>query len=220
MNVLVVAPHMDDEVLGCGGSIARHVEAGDNVQVCVVCNRSYGHTYDSVSIAAEKQSAEKARLILGYHGLQFLDLPDEKLYAHLQEAITAIEQVVANTQPNIVYTAFGGDLHQDHRTVAHAVSIVLRAGAAPSVKRALAFEVPSGTDQALPGDGQPFTPSVFIDIGAQLERKIAAMEVYTREMREFPHPRSLEMLTAKARTRGAQVALGAAEAFVLLKEIV
>ena len=88
------------------------------------------------------------------------------------------------------------------------------------MKRALAFEVPSGTDQALPGDGQPFTPSVFIDIGAQLERKIAAMEVYTREMREFPHPRSLEMLTAKARTRGAQVALGAAEAFVLLKEIV
>lgn len=220
MNVLVVAPHMDDEVLGCGGAIARHVDAGDTVQVCIVCNRAYDHAYDANAIDEEKRCAEQARQVLGYQTLQFLDLPDEKLYAHLQEAISGIEQVVAETQPNIVYTAFGGDLHQDHRTVAHAVSIVLRAGAAPSVKRALAFEVPSGTDQALPGDGEGFTPTVFVDISAQLDRKITGMRAYERETRAFPHPRSLEMLTAKAQTRGAQVGLPAAEAFVLLREVI
>ena len=158
--------------------------------------------------------------MLGYQGLRFLDLPDEKLYAHLQEAIMAIEQAVADVQPEIVYTSFGGDLHQDHRTVAHAVSIVLRASAAPSVRRALAFEVPSGTDQALAGGGETFAPNVFVDIASQLDRKISGMQAYAREMRAFPHPRSLEMLTAKARSRGAQAGLAAAEAFVLLREIV
>jgi hypothetical protein len=106
------------------------------------------------------------------------------------------------------------------KTVAHAVGIVLRAGAAASVHRALAFEVPSGTDQALPGLGDTFAPTVFVDIDSQLDRKINAMRAYSREMRAFPHPRSLEMLTAKARSRGAQVGLAAAEAFILLREIV
>lgn len=220
MNVLIVAPHMDDEVLGCGGTIARHVDGGNNVQVCVVCNRAYDHVYDAKAIDSEKRSAEQARLALGYQSLRFLDLPDEKLYAHLQEAITGIEQVVADFQPDLVYTAFGGDLHQDHRTTAHAVGIVLRAGAAPSVRRALAFEVPSGTDQTLPGLGDTFAPTVFVDIASQLDRKVSAMQAYSREMREFPHPRSLEMLTAKARSRGAEVGLAAAEAFLLLREIV
>ncbi|MDA0798819.1 MAG: PIG-L family deacetylase [Chloroflexi bacterium] len=220
MNVLVIAPHMDDEVLGCGGTIARHVDAGDDVHVSVVCNRAYDQTYDTIAIDAEKRCADEARLVLGYQGLRFLDLPDEKLYAHLQEAIMAIEQAVADVQPEIVYTSFGGDLHQDHRTVAHAVSIVLRASAAPSVRRALAFEVPSGTDQALAGGGETFAPNVFVDIASQLDRKISGMQAYAREMRAFPHPRSLEMLTAKARSRGAQAGLAAAEAFVLLREIV
>jgi LmbE family N-acetylglucosaminyl deacetylase len=211
---------MDDEVLGCGGAIARHVEEGHNVVVCVVCNRAYDHVYDAADINAEKQSTKDAQLVLGYQSLRFLDLPDEKLYAHLQETITGIEQVVAEFQPGLVYTAFGGDLHQDHRTVAHAVGIVLRAGAAASVHRALAFEVPSGTDQALPGLGDTFAPTVFVDIDSQLDRKINAMRAYSREMRAFPHPRSLEMLTAKARSRGAQVGLAAAEAFILLREIV
>ena len=80
--------------------------------------------------------------------------------------------------------------------------------------------MPSGTDQALPGMGESFIPNVFVDIEAQLSRKVAAMQAYTREMRAFPHPRSLDMLTAKARSRGAQAGLAAAEAFVLLKEIV
>ena len=220
MNVLVIAPHMDDEVLGCGGTISRHVDSGDDVCVCVVCNRAYDHEYDTKAIDAEKRSAEEARAVLGYGMLRYLDLPDERLYAHLQEAIAGIERVVAAVQPDVVYTAFGGDLHQDHRTVAHAVNIALRAGVAPSVKRALAFEVPSGTDQALSGLGTPFTPTVFVDIEATLDRKIAAMRAYSREMRAFPHPRSLDMLMAKARSRGAQAGLAAAEAFVLLREIV
>ena len=88
------------------------------------------------------------------------------------------------------------------------------------MKRALAFEVPSGTDQAFPGTGASFIPTVFVGVEAQLDRKLKAMRAYDREMRAFPHPRSLDMLTAKARSRGAQAGLAAAEAFVLLKEVV
>lgn len=219
MKVLVVAPHMDDEVLGCGGAIARHVDAGDSVDVCVVCNRAYDHAYDDTEIAAEKRSAEVARQALGYDRLAFLDLPDEQLYAHLQEAITRIERAVAAARPDVLYTAFGGDPHQDHLTVARAVNVALRTGAAPFVQRALAFEIPSGTDQALPGNGALFMPNIFVGIAAQLDRKIEAMGAYARETRAFPHPRSPQMLTAKARSRGMQAGLEAAEAFVLLREI-
>ncbi|MBW1740225.1 MAG: PIG-L family deacetylase [Deltaproteobacteria bacterium] len=217
-RVLVIAPHMDDEVLGCGGAIARHVDEGDKVDVCVVCNRAYCRIYDPDAIATEEASTGKAKEILGYSGLHFLNLPDERLYGHLQELLEALERIVAEVKPEVVYTCHAGDLHQDHRTVAHAANIALRAVAAPFVRRVLAYEVPSGTEQAFPGASETFRPNVFTDIEAQLDRKLAAVEVYERESRPFPHPRSQEMLRAKARVRGAQCGRAAAEAFVLLRE--
>jgi LmbE family N-acetylglucosaminyl deacetylase len=218
-RILVVAPHMDDEVLGCGGTIAWHIDKGDTVDVCVVCNRIYDHSHDSQAIEREKASAHQAKEILGYHGLEFLDLPDERLSHHLQELLGAFEELLAKAKPEIVYTCHGGDLHQDHRTVAHASNIVLRAFAVPSIRRILAYEVPSGTEQVFPGSAGPFFPTFFVDIERQQDRKLAAMSAYERESRPFPHPRSQEMLTARARVRGAQCGRSVAEAFVLLREI-
>ena len=218
VHVLVIAPHMDDEVLGCGGAIARGVDAGDTVDVCVVCNRAYGRVYDSAAIEVERANALQAKKILGYSGLRFLDLPDERLYAHLQELLEALERVIVEIKPDIVYICHAGDLHQDHRTVAHASNIALRAITAPFVRRVLAYEVPSGTEQVFPGTSETFMPNVFIDIEAQLDRKVAAMAAYGRESRAFPHPRSEEALRARACVRGAQCGQAASEAFVMLRE--
>lgn len=220
MEVLVIAPHMDDEVLGCGGTIVRHVDEGDEVNVCVACNRAYDREYDPDAIEIEKACAHRAKEILGYTGLRFLDLPDECLYAHLQELLEALEGVIAEVKPDIVYTCHVGDLHQDHRTVAHASNIALRSIATPFVRRVLAYEVPSVTEQVFPGTVEPFMPNVFVDITAQLDDKLAAISAYEREGRAFPHPRSSEMLCARAQARGAQCGRAAAEAFVLLREIV
>jgi LmbE family N-acetylglucosaminyl deacetylase len=219
-KVLVIAPHMDDEALGCGGTIARHVDEGDEVEVCVLCNRAYDRVYDQDAIRIEKECAKVAQEVLAYERLRFLDLPDEQLYLHFQEVLDGLEAVVEEVRPGVVYTCHGGDLHQDHRTVAHASNIALRAFSAPSVRRVLSYEVPSGTDQVFPGTSPAFDPTVYVDIEGQLARKLDAMAAYDRESRAFPHPRSPEALTAQARVRGAQSGLSAAEAFVLLRETV
>lgn len=219
-RVLVIAPHMDDEVLGCGATIARHVDAGDEVSVCVVCNRAYDRQYDNKAIEQEKAAAWKAKSILGYHDLRLLDFPDERLYANLQEALGGVEKVILELKPETVYTCYAGDLHQDHRVVAHISNIALRAHASSFAKRILAYEVPSGTDVAFAGTTEPFNPNVFIDIQKQLDRKVLAMGAYERESRAFPHPRSPEILKARAHTRGAQCGFAAAEAFMMLRETI
>jgi N-acetylglucosamine malate deacetylase 1 len=218
-QILVIAPHMDDEVLGCGGTIARHVQEGDELDVVVACNRAYNREYDQEAIEIEKANALKAKDILGYRQLHFLSLPDERLYAHLQELLEGLEQVIAKVKPSVVYTCNAGDLHQDHRTVAHASNIALRAAASGlSVDRVMAYEVPSGTEQAFPGTVEPFAPNAFVDIDKQIGLKIAAMAAYERESRKFPHPRSEELLRARALFRGTQCGRTHAEAFSLLRE--
>lgn len=217
-RVLVIAPHMDDEVLGCGGTIARHVDAGDEVAVCVVCNRAYNRQYDAQAIEAEKANARRAQAILRYGTLTFLDLPDERLYAHFQELLDCLERAVMPFRADTVYVPHAGDLHQDHRSVAHASNIALRAIAQHAPRCVLAYEVPSSTEQVFPNTADSFVPTVFTNIEAQLDRKLNAMAAYQRESRAAPHPRSPEMLRARAHLYGAQAGCSAAEAFMLLRE--
>lgn len=218
-RVLVISPHMDDEVLGCGGTIARHVDQGDQVEVCLLCNRAYGHAYDPKAIEQERGNAQEAKRLLGHKDLRFFDLPDERLAGHFTDLLAALEKCVAEIRPEIVYTCHAGDLHQDHRVAAHASNIALRSASASFVRRVLAYEIPSGTDQVFPSSAAPFLPNVFVGIEKQLDRKCSAMAAYERESRPFPHPRSPEMLRAQARARGSQCGREAAEAFMLLREI-
>lgn len=210
---------MDDEVLGCGGAIAKHVDAGDDVAVCIVCHRVYDRQYDAAANEAERASTLKAQQILGYRTLEFLDLPDERLHLHFQELLDGLERAVARFRPDIAYVPHGGDLHQDHRTVAHGSNIALRGLSAHAPRRVLSYEIPSSTEQVWPNTGPAFVPNVFIEIEAQFDRKLAAMGAYDRESRIAPHPRSPEMLTARARQHGIQCRRLLGEAFMLMREI-
>jgi len=209
---------MDDEVLGCGGAIARHVAAGDEVHVAILCNRAYQRTYDPAAIEAEKASAQAAQKCLGYQQLHFFDLPDERLGERFTELLDLLEKLATQIQPESILIPHAGDLHQDHRIAAHAANIALRPAAVPFVRRILAYEIPSATHQVFPGTAVPFTPNFFVKIDKELKAKCAAMKVYERESRPFPHPRSPEMLEALARVRGAQCGHAAAEAFMLMRE--
>lgn len=217
-RILVIAPHMDDEVLGCGGAIAWHVDRGDTVHVCIACNRAYQRAYTPADIAVEQRCTRRAQAILGYAGVRFLDLPDERLHESFQQLLDGLEQTVKQLRPEVAYLPFAGDLHQDHRTAAHAANVALRAISAPFVRRVMSYEVASSTEQIFSGTDAPFLPTVFLDIERQLPRKLKAMAAYTREARRFPHPRSPRMLSAKARLRGMQAGLSAAEAFMMLRE--
>lgn len=218
MNVFVIAPHMDDEVLGCGGTIARHVTNGDRVTVCVVANRAYGHKYDKEIIAEEKQAAEAAKKVLGYEQLYFLDLPDERLDSSIQDIIIPLEELFNAAEAEVAYTCHGGDLNQDHRAVFQASMVVLRPHSAVKPRRVLSYEVPSSTDQVFPIVSMAYQPNFYVDISGQLPKKIDALRCYERETRQFPHPRSLEGMEVYAKKRGTEAGLKAAEAFVILRD--
>ena len=219
MNVLVIAPHMDDEVLGVGGTICRHVEAGDLVTVCVVANRAYGHSYDEQKIAEERQTACRAKSVLGYHQIQFLNLPDERLDAALQDIIIPLERAYEQVQPQIVYVNHHGDNNQDHQAVFRAAMVVCRPHGCGDLRGLYVYETPSSTDQSPPLLGNAFLPGRYVDISMHLERKLSALRCYERELRTFPHPRSVEGITVYGRKRGSEIGMEVAEAFMVLREL-
>ena len=210
---------MDDEVLGCGGTMVRHIETGDFVTVCIVANRVYNHKHDLDLIEREKVSCQKAKNIISYQDLIFLDLPDERLDNSQINIITPLEKVVNQYKPDIAYLPHGGDLNQDHRAVFEAARVVCRPFAQHSPKVLRVYEVPSSTDQVSGKSEWPFLPNYYVNIDSSLDRKIKAMESYSEEIREFPHPRSSEGLRVYAQKRGMEVGMQAAEAFVTLKDI-
>jgi LmbE family N-acetylglucosaminyl deacetylase len=218
MRVVVIAPHMDDEVLGTGGTIARHVALGDDVSVCIIAHRVYNHRFDEEKNRFEVACTHEARKVLGYRETAFLNLPDERLDASLQEILIPLEDQLKRFDPETVYIPHRGDLNQDHRAVFQAAMIALRPYASPGVRRILSYEVPSSTDQAPPFPEYAFLPTCYVNIGDFLGRKIEAFRCYRTESRPFPHPRSEEGLTAVARKRGTESGFPAAEAFVVVRD--
>ena len=218
MNVLVIACHTDDETLGVGGTIAKHVTTGDLVTVCVVCKRAYNHQFDEAWTCEEKKIAARAADTLGCDDIRFLDLPEESIDQRLLDVIIPLEKIVVDVNPSVVYTHHRGDSNQDHRTVLQASLIACRSISEPKVARLLSYEVPSSTDIAAPFPEYAFQPNFYVDVTDFLGRKIEAMECYTKELRRFPHPRSVEGIQVLAKKRGMEIGFEAAEAFVVIRD--
>ena len=218
MRVLVIAAHMDDEVLGVGATIAKHVAAGDEVHVCIVCKRAYDHKFDPQINREEKAATHRAAEILGYRNIDFLDLRDELLDEKLLDVIVPLEACVGRVRPEVVYTHHRGDSNQDHRAVLQASLIACRPISSHRVRKLLCYEVPSSTDIAPPFPEYAFQPNYWVDVAGFLDRKIDAMKAYVREMKEFPHPRSAKGIEVLAQKRGMEMGLNAAEAFMLIRD--
>lgn len=226
-KVLVVVAHPDDEVLGCGGTIARHADAGDAVQVLIVAEgaTSRQQQRDRESSAEElsalARAARQAGSILGAAEVELLDLPDNRLDSlDRLDLIKLIEGRIDRHQPQVVYVHHAGDVNIDHRRLHEAVVTACRPTPGQPVRRLLSFEVASSTEWQPPGSSPAFQPNWFIDITTQWQRKRQALETYASEMRPWPHARSIAALEHLARWRGAQVGVEAAEAFCLLRQLV
>ncbi|MCW8138885.1 MAG: PIG-L family deacetylase [Planctomycetota bacterium] len=222
MKVLVVAAHPDDEVLGCGGTIARLSDEGHEVTIGVLgegaTSRGAGDAAAQVSALATQ--ARAAAALLGARGVRFGGLPDNRFdTVPLLEVVRLVETWVQELAPALVLTHHAGDLNIDHQVSARAVLTATRPLAGRPVCAVLAFEVPSSTEWSFAALGRPFEPTVFYDVSTTLERKLRAMALYEEEARPFPHPRSPEALRAIAARWGSVVGRSAAEAFGVVREV-
>lgn len=218
-NILVIAPHADDEVLGCGGVIAKHAAAGDVVSILIVAT-GIPELYPPAVIEQTRQELKEAHTLLGVSNVIFLDYPVPVLDSiPVYRLSSSIEQVIKNLLPTTVYIPHHGDIHIDHQVVYHAASVATRPIRDCSVRKILAYETLSSTEWAAPNAGSVFIPTVFCDITDFIELKLTAMSKIASQLKEPPHSRSLQAIEALARYRGSSVDLHAAEAFMLVREI-
>lgn len=214
-RVLVIAAHPDDEILGCGGALIRHVDMGDIVQSIIMCEGESLRYKDKEVHQCE--ATEEAVKIIGISKTNRFNFPDQRLDKYsLVELITPIEKVVDSFRPDIIYVQFGGDINRDHALTFEAASIAVRP-TADSVKEIYSFYTVGSTELKTPGE---FMPTVWIDIEDQIDRKIQAFSCYKSEIREYPHPRSLEGIRNVATFYGNQCCLKYAEPFMLMRKIV
>ena len=220
MVILVIAPHPDDEVLGCGGVIARHASRGDQVFVLVV-TRGIPELFPPDEIERTRNELRAAHMVLGVAEVEFLDFPAPQLdVVPCHEVADEIRRVIGSVQPTVLYLPHGGDIHADHRAVYNASMVAARPTHSPCVRRVLCYETLSETEWASPGINDVFIPTVYVDISRWIERKLEAVACYQTQLREPPHPRSLVCVEALARWRGGTAGVQAAEAFMLVREIV
>lgn len=223
--VLVVAAHPDDEVLGAGATVARHVALGEPVVMLILGEGATSrHPTRESAPAAEvdalRTRARAAGAALGVKDIRFEGLPDNRFdRLDLLDVVKLVERVVADVRPRVVYTHHPGDLNVDHQVTFRATLTATRPAPAGLVAELLAFEVPSSTEWAFGRLGPAFAPTLFVDVTATLEAKLRALDCYGDEIRPAPHARSLEAVRAAAIRWGATVGLAAAEAFEIVRVI-
>lgn len=219
MNVLVIAPHADDEILGVGGTIAKRVIAGDSVYVCVVtCGKPPLYTEERTKeVQRECREADK---LLGVKETIFLNYPAVMLETVPRYELNgAIMEVAKKTAPDEVYIPHRGDMQLDHKMIVDACMVALRPKYENCPKRIYAYETLSETGWDIPNTTNEFIPTVYEDISNTLQKKLDAMKAFEIQLGEFPAARSIGALEALARYRGSTVNCFAAEAFSLIREI-
>jgi len=221
-NVMVIAAHPDDEVLGCAGTIAHHVAKGDHVNI-VFLSHGVGSRDNSVTdedVSARQNAASKVTELLGTKVPVFLGFPDNRMDSvDMLDITQAVEKLVQEKKPGIIYTHFPGDLNIDHCITHQAVLTACRPQSQSSVRAIYCFEVLSSTEWNSV-TSNTFVPNVFMNITDYWDKKLEALECYAGEMRDSPHSRSINCVKALAMLRGETHGFHFAEAFVLERMLI
>ncbi len=219
MKVLIIAPHPDDEVLGCGGVIAKYLAQGHEVYVGIV-TKATEPIFTEEEDVMNKRHCLNAHKVLDVTGTFFLDLPAAMLESIPRyELNNSIGKLVRDIQPEEVYIPHRGDMHLDHKMVSDACMVALRPRFDYSVKRIYAYETLSETEWDVPNATNAFIPNVYVDITEYIQKKTDAMKEYKMQLCEYPNPRSIEAIKALAMFRGSTISRNYAEAFMLIREI-
>jgi LmbE family N-acetylglucosaminyl deacetylase len=218
-SVLIIAPHPDDEVLGCGGLIRKY--AGQNMDVYVlVMSRGTPKLYSPDRIENVRNEARQAHEILGVKETIFLNFyAPEMDDVPLADISTAIAEVIKKQKTEMLFIPHRGDIHNDHTVVFKAALVAARPVGNYTVKEIYSYETLSETEWAPPFGDDAFIPTYFVDITNEFPAKLEAMRYFKSQLKEFPNPRSLETIEALAKFRGATVGFDRAEAFMTIRRI-
>lgn len=219
-KVLVIAPHPDDETLGCGATLLRHAADGDEVYWLVVTAISTTLGFSPERVERRAAEIDAVGRAYGFQETILLGYPTMALDAVSNASlIDAIGVAVRRIAPDTLYLPYRNDAHSDHARVFDAAVACSKTFRYPSVRAVYVYETLSETEFGLRSDDPGFRPNHFVDVGPWLERKIEIMRLYNDEMGAFPFPRSEPCMRAQAMLRGSQAGVQAAEAFMLIKEI-
>lgn len=218
-KVLVIAPHPDDEILGCGGTIARLSQSGAEVVVAIV-TRGMAPQFSDEFVANIRAEAKTSHAMVGVKETVYLDLPAAALETVPATKLNGtLAKLVQDVRPDTLFVPFVGDIHTDHQLTFLAAMVAARPRDEYAPKRIYAYETLSETNWYAPGVTPAFVPNVFIDITETLELKLDAFRCFESQVKIFPDERSIEAIRALATMRGASMYLKAAEAFVLIRQI-
>jgi len=223
-KILIIAAHPDDEVLGCGGIIAKYAESKE-IYIAILGEGISSRYQKREKVSKEelsslKKKSQEVGIFLGIRENLFFDLPDNQFDTiPFLKIVKKIEEVVKKIKPTIIYTHHIGDLNIDHRITFQAVLTATRPTNNCSVKEIYSFEVPSSTEWSFQKINNSFSPNVFENISDTINKKIEAMKIYKTEIREFPHPRSEEAILTVAKRWGLVAGFKYTEAFELIRSI-
>lgn len=219
LNVAVVCAHADDETLGCGGTILKHVAAGDRVS-WVLFSSPTPPLFSAEFIARRKRDIGLVSDAYGFNQTFELGFPAAGLDNVEERAlIDAVAGVFRTIAPDILYVVNRGDVHSDHRCVFDATWIAAKPLRGRFPARIMAFETPSSSNLAPPTAERAFLPQGYCDITPYLQGKINILKMYETEIMPFPGARSAEAMAALARYRGSSISVEAAEAFMIYRDI-
>lgn len=209
-KVMVISVHPDDETLGCGGTILKHIAEGDEV-LCLHVTEGNAH---------QKQLISELKGLFGFESAS-LAFPEIVLDdVSLSKLIPPISEQIRDFQPAVVYLPNRSDPHSDHRRTFDACLTCIKNFRYPFLRKVMMMEVISETDFAPALPENVFMPNVFVDISSHMNRKLEILGIFSEELLEAPQTRSLDTMKAYNRYRGSQINTAFAECFMLLKETV
>ncbi len=219
-KVLVVAVHPDDETLGCGGTLLKHKDNGDEIHWLIATDMNKSEGYSSKIISSREEEITEVSKYYDFDSVNRLGLSTTKVDTYsMNVIIEKISSIINKIEPNIIYLPFRGDVHSDHKYIFEAAYSCTKSFRYPFIEKIYMMETLSETEFSMNFKEEIFVPNVFVDITEYLERKVNIMKLYKSEIEEHPFPRSEKNIRALSTHRGATCGHSYAEAFLLLKEI-
>lgn len=218
-KVLVVAPHPDDETLGCGGTLLKHKNCGDKIYWMIITNIQSENGWPEEDVQKRQNEIQNVSEMYGFEKTFKLDFPTTMLDTiPFNDLIAKMSVVIQEVKPSIVYLPNRSDVHTDHKVTFRAAISCCKNFRAPFINKILMYECLSETEFAPALMERVFVPNVFVDISGTFHQKLEIFKVYSSEVMAPPFPRSIETIISLAKYRGSRIGVESAEAFMLLEE--